>query len=70
MATIDKNFGTLPFCRRYLDRLGESAYLLAVSSQGASSLEKRADQPFLSQLRDLEEKELVRGYLPLADDQG
>ncbi len=22
LATIDKNFGTLAFCRRYLDRLG------------------------------------------------
>jgi hypothetical protein len=30
LKTINKNFGTLPFCRRYLDRLGESKYLLAV----------------------------------------
>lgn len=22
LATIDKNFGTLAFCRRYLDRIG------------------------------------------------
>lgn len=28
--TITKNFGTLPFCRRYLDRLGEKAYLLGL----------------------------------------
>ena len=30
LATITKTFGTLPFCRRYLDRAGESKYLLAV----------------------------------------
>lgn len=32
LATIDKNFGTLPFCRRYLDRLGEEKYLLALKN--------------------------------------
>ncbi|KAJ1804928.1 Methionine aminopeptidase 2, partial [Coemansia sp. RSA 2599] len=26
LGTIEKNFGTLPFCRRYVDRLGESHY--------------------------------------------
>lgn len=31
MGTIDREFGTLPWCRRYLDRLGESGYLLGVS---------------------------------------
>ncbi|KDN46472.1 peptidase M24A, methionine aminopeptidase [Tilletiaria anomala UBC 951] len=30
LYTINKNFGTLPFCRRYLDRLGEKAYLLGL----------------------------------------
>ncbi|KAI0313430.1 peptidase M24, structural domain-containing protein [Amylostereum chailletii] len=37
LKTITKNFGTLPFCRRYLDRAGESKYLLALNhlvSQG------------------------------------
>ncbi|KAG8998894.1 Methionine aminopeptidase 2 [Tulasnella sp. JGI-2019a] len=37
LKTIEKNFGTLPFCRRYLDRTGESKYLLALNhlvSQG------------------------------------
>ncbi|KAK0432500.1 methionine aminopeptidase 2-like protein [Armillaria borealis] len=37
LKTINKNFGTLPFCRRYLDRIGESKYLLALNhlvSQG------------------------------------
>ncbi|KAF8527373.1 methionine aminopeptidase 2-like protein [Hysterangium stoloniferum] len=29
--TINKNFGTLPFCRRYLDRIGETKYLFALN---------------------------------------
>jgi methionyl aminopeptidase len=32
LATIDKHFGTLPFCRRYLDRIGEDKYLLALNN--------------------------------------
>ncbi|PCH34153.1 peptidase M24A methionine aminopeptidase [Wolfiporia cocos MD-104 SS10] len=31
LKSINKNFGTLPFCRRYLDRIGESRYLLALN---------------------------------------
>jgi methionyl aminopeptidase len=31
LSIINKNFGTLPFCRRYLDRLGQDKYLLGVS---------------------------------------
>lgn len=31
LKSINKNFGTLPWCRRYLERAGESKYLLAVS---------------------------------------
>lgn len=30
LNSISKNFGTLPFCRRYLDRLGHEKYLLGV----------------------------------------
>lgn len=30
LNTIKKNFGTLPFCRRYVDRLGQDKYLLGV----------------------------------------
>lgn len=33
LNVINKNFGTLPFCRRYLDRLGQEKYLLGVSPQ-------------------------------------
>ncbi|KAH3666688.1 hypothetical protein WICMUC_005505 [Wickerhamomyces mucosus] len=32
LASIDKHFGTLPFCRRYLDRIGEEKYLLALNT--------------------------------------
>lgn len=32
LNVINKNFGTLPFCRRYLDRLGQDKYLLGVRS--------------------------------------
>jgi len=31
LGVIDRNFGTLPWCRRYLDRIGESGYLIGVS---------------------------------------
>jgi methionyl aminopeptidase len=32
LGVIDRNFGTLAFCRRYLDRIGESKYLMALRS--------------------------------------
>ncbi|KAL5535648.1 MAP2 [Sanghuangporus sanghuang] len=31
LRAINKHFGSLPFCRRYLDRVGESKYLLALN---------------------------------------
>ena len=34
LSVINKNFGTLPWCRRYLDRLGQDKYLLGVSCNG------------------------------------
>jgi len=30
LSTINRHFGTLAFCRRYLDRLGEERYLMAL----------------------------------------
>lgn len=30
MATITREFGTLTFCRRYLERIGEKKYLMAL----------------------------------------
>lgn len=38
LNTINKNFGTLPFCRRYIDRLGVEKYLLGVSAAGCAVL--------------------------------
>lgn len=32
LTTIDKNFGTLAFCRRFIDRLGEEKYLMGLKS--------------------------------------
>jgi methionyl aminopeptidase len=32
LRSIDRNFGTLPFCRRYLDRLGHEKYLLGLNN--------------------------------------
>lgn len=32
LATINKQFSTLAFCRRYLDRLGETKYLMALKN--------------------------------------
>ncbi|AGO13597.1 AaceriAGL283Wp [[Ashbya] aceris (nom. inval.)] len=31
LRTIDEQFGTLPWCRRYLDRLGEEKYMFALN---------------------------------------
>lgn len=30
LNTITREFGTLPFCRRYLERVGEKKYLMAL----------------------------------------
>lgn len=43
LNTITKNFGTLPFCRRYLDRLGHEKYLLGVSLYPPISVDNVAD---------------------------
>jgi methionyl aminopeptidase len=37
LNVITKNFGTLPFCRRYLDRLGQEKYLLGVNFPSPAS---------------------------------
>merc|ERR1719431_1614068 len=38
LNTINKNFGTLAFCRRWLDRLGESRYLMALKDLGKKGI--------------------------------
>jgi len=32
LASIDRNFGTLAFCKRYLDRIGETKYQMALKN--------------------------------------
>ncbi|XP_033114538.1 methionine aminopeptidase 2-like [Anneissia japonica] len=38
LNTINKNFGTLAFCRRWLDRLGETKYLMALKNLGDAGI--------------------------------
>ncbi|KAI4154631.1 MAG: hypothetical protein L6R39_001368 [Caloplaca ligustica] len=38
LNSISKNFGTLPFCRRYLDRLGHEKYLLGLNNLVSSGI--------------------------------
>jgi methionyl aminopeptidase len=38
LNTITRNFGTLPFCRRYLDRLGQEKYLLGLNNLVSSGI--------------------------------
>jgi len=38
LSVINKNFGTLPFCRRYLDRLGQEKYLLGLNNLVANGI--------------------------------
>lgn len=38
LNVINKNFGTLPFCRRYLDRLGQEKYLVGLNSLVSSGI--------------------------------
>ena len=42
LRTIDKNFGTLAFCNRYLDRLGEDRYVGWIGAPRQSPGRKRA----------------------------
>lgn len=38
LNAINKNFGTLAFCRRWLDRLGEERYLMALKDLGEKGI--------------------------------
>jgi len=38
LNVITKSFGTLPFCRRYLDRLGQEKYLLGLNNLVSSGI--------------------------------
>ena len=67
LNTITKNFGTLPFCRRYLDRLGHDKYLLGVSILIPAKQLKCAN---LRQLNNLVSSGIVEAYPPLCDVKG
>lgn len=43
LGAIKKNFSTIPFCRRYLDRIGQERYLLGVCASVTDILLNRAD---------------------------
>jgi methionine aminopeptidase len=68
LNSINKNFGTLPFCRRYLDRAGESKYLLAVRS--ARLVEREGLLTCAYQLNHLVQQGIVQDYPPLCDVPG
>ena len=60
LKSIQRNFGTLPFCRRYLDHAGEKNYLLAV---------RLVTLVTNNQLNTLVKERLVMDYPPLVDPQ-
>ncbi|RYP00033.1 hypothetical protein DL764_006633 [Monosporascus ibericus] len=68
LNTIKKNFGTLPFCRRYLDRLGQEKYLLGVWH--AQSLDMYLERLTIGQLNNLVKSGIVEDYPPLIDKKG
>lgn len=74
LKSINKHFGTLPFCRRYLDRAGESKYLLAVRIFQRSLWERCYLLTMILltsvQLNHLVAQGVVQEYPPLCDARG
>ena len=68
LNTIKKNFGTLPWCRRYLDRIGQDKYLLGVRMP----LCQKMHFMWLTngQLKNLVNSGIVQDYPPLVDKKG
>jgi len=68
--TIKENFGTLVFCRRYLERLGQERYLAGVriatliTHSGSLAMLKNL------QMNCLVSNGIVDAYTPLADTPG
>ncbi|PQE30091.1 methionine aminopeptidase 2 protein [Rutstroemia sp. NJR-2017a WRK4] len=58
LGVIQKNFSTLPFCRRYLDRIGQEKYLLGMKWLTTG------------QLNNLVKAGIVEDYPPLVDKKG
>ncbi|KAL9045297.1 MAG: hypothetical protein Q9214_001640 [Letrouitia sp. 1 TL-2023] len=68
LNAITKNFGTLPFCRRYLDRLGHEKYLLGVRPLSTLNFYNCVAYGF--QLNNLVASGIVESYPPLCDVKG
>lgn len=67
LKTINQNFGTLPFCRRYLERLpNKTPYLLAAGC----FVVVKTDCSSVSQLNSLVKEGIVQNYPPLCDQRG
>jgi methionyl aminopeptidase len=70
LNVINKNFGTLPFCRRYLDRLGQEKYLLGVRALPPVLVSPWFQPLTPSQLNNLVANGIVEAYPPLCDKKG
>lgn len=71
LKTINQNFGTIVFCRRYLDRLGLDKYLLGVRNIrviSETNAIKLTDSLF--QMNSLVSNGIVDMYHPLNDIKG
>jgi methionyl aminopeptidase len=68
LSVIKKNFSTLPFSRRYLDRLGQEKYLLGVWMPSLNMC--YLDLLTVSQLNSLVKSGIVEDYPPLVDKKG
>lgn len=65
--TINDNFGSLVFCRRYLDRLGIP---LGRYLAGVSILPSRLGLVLIVQMNNLASQGIVEIYPPLMDSEG
>lgn len=72
LKTIDANFGTLVFCRRYLERLGLKGYHLGVSITQAirTIVVQSLIQESHIQMKNLIDNGIVESYAPLVDVKG
>ena len=66
--TIRENFGTLVFCRRYLDRLGMDKYLAGVSTPNLAL--RKSVRTDTRQMNCLVSNGIVEAYQPLMDIKG
>ena len=67
--TINENFGSLPFCRRQLERLGVERYLVGVSVN-RSFIYRLTRGNDRMQMHQLVSQGIVESYPPLMDVEG